>query len=424
VRIHVNINSRPETRVVTMSISRRSFVGATTAAVLAPAARLLAQIPGATAESREPRAEQRPERFDPWVEVIPSALAHNVAQVRKLGDRPILAVIKNNGYGLDYRVVARLLEPMPEIHGFAIVRADEALALREQGVKKPILLMARASDSNAKELVARGITLAIYADDDVRRLASAASAPNPMTVQPYIDTGMSRMGIAYHRAMPFLREAAGNRALRLTGAFMTFTEDLEFDREQLSRFRGLMEEAKDAGISLGKLHAASSHSVFYHRDVGFDMVRPGMALYGGYPDKPDDERKIAELKPAFRLRARVVRTDRLRPGDSVSYGRQYVATKPTWVATLPLGHGDGYPRTAVKGAKVLIGDRLYPVIGAVSASHSIIEVGDDESVRIGDVATYLGPDRPEIHPNEVAKITGSVYDLLMHLNPALPRIVV
>jgi len=107
----------------------------------------------------------------------------------------------------------------------------------------------------------------------------------------------------------------------------------------------------------------------------------------------------------------------------VSYGREYVATKPTWIATIPLGHGDGYARTAVKGAKVLVGDRLYPVIGAVSASHSIIEVGDDELVRIGDVATFLGPDRPEIHPNEVARVTGSVYDLLMHLNPALPRFV-
>ena len=177
-------------------------------------------------------------------------------------------------------------------------------------------------------------------------------------------------------------------------------------------------------MKLGKLHAASSHSIFHHRDVGFDLLRPGMSLYGGYPDKFDEERTMAELRPAFRLRARVVRTDRLRPGDSVSYGRDYIATKPTWIATIPLGHGDGYARTAVKGAKVLVGDRLYPVIGAVSASHSIIGVGDEELVHIGDVATFLGPDRPEIYPNEVARVTGSVYDLLMHLNPALPRFVV
>src|SRR5688500_20383314 len=124
-----------------------------------------------------------------------------------------------------------------------------------------------------------------------------------------------------------------------------------------------------ATLVLEKLHASSSLSVYHHRDVGCDLVRPGMSLYGGYPDKFDEERAMAELRPAFRLRARVVRTDRLRPGDSVSYGRQFVATHPTWVATIPLGHGDGYPRTATKGAKVLIGDKLYPVIGAVRASH-------------------------------------------------------
>jgi len=283
--------------------------------------------------------------------------------------------------------------------------------------------MARVTDAMMKDLVAHDITLAVYADDDPSRLARLdVSKPTP--VHAYIDTGMSRMGIRYDRAMPFLRAVAGVRKCRLAGTFMTFTEDAEFDREQLSRFQGLTRDATAGGIKLGKLHAASSHSIFHHRDVGFDLLRPGMSLYGGYPDKFDEERTMAELRPAFRVRARIVRTDRLRPGDSVSYGREYIAAKPTWIATIPLGHGDGYARTAVKGAKVLVGDRLYPVIGAVSASHSIIEVGDEESVRIGDVATFLGPDRPEIHPNEVARVTGSVYDLLMHLNPALPRFVV
>ena len=408
-----------------MDVSRRTFLrSAAAAASLGPATRLLAETPYETRVRTGIEPEPAPDRFDPWVEVIPANLAHNATALRQLGGRPILAVIKNHGYGLDYRIVARLLEPRPEVEGFALVRADEALVLREQGVRKPILLMARVTDSMMTDLVAHGITLAVYADDDPSRLARVRTRATPIAVHAYIDTGMSRMGIPYHRAMPFLRTLAGVRQCRLTGTFMTFTEDGEFDREQLSRFQGLTRDAAAAGIQLGKLHAASSHSIFHHRDVGFDLLRPGMSLYGGYPDKFDEERTMAELRPAFRLRARVVRTDRLRPGDSVSYGRQYIATKPTWIATIPLGHGDGYARTAVKGAKVLVGERLYPVIGAVSASHSIIEVGDEELVRIGDVATFLGPDRPEIYPNEVARVTGSVYDLLMHMNPALPRFVV
>jgi alanine racemase len=409
-----------------MPVSRRTFLGSAAAAAAStiPATRLLGETPRGSAAPHEQESTSLGQRYDPWVEVIPAHLAHNVTTLRRLAGRPILAVIKNHGYGLDYRVVARLLEPNPDIEGFALVRADEALTLREQGVRKPILLMARAPDSMLPELVARGVTLAVYADDDPARLARVPVQRGPIALQAYIDTGMSRMGIPYHRALPFLRAIAALKQCRLTGTFMTFTEDAAFDREQLARFLGVQREASAAGITLGKLHAASSHSIFHHRDVGFDLVRPGMSLYGGYPDRFDEERIMAELRPAFRLRARVVRTDRLRPGDSVSYGRQYVASQPTWIATIPIGHGDGYARTAVKGARVLVGDRLYPVIGAVSASHSIIEVGDEETVHIGDVATYLGPDRPEIHPNEVARVTGSVYDLLMHLNPALPRVVV
>ncbi len=118
-----------------------------------------------------------------------------------------------------------------------------------------------------------------------------------------------------------------------------------------------------------------------------------------------------------------MRVERLEKGDGVSYGRNYVATRPTWIATLPVGHADGYPRAAVKGCQVAIGRRLFPVIGAVSASHTIVELGDERLAEVGDVATLVGGDDPAIHPNEIAKRAGiSVYDVLMHLNPELPRV--
>ena len=120
-----------------------------------------------------------------------------------------------------------------------------------------------------------------------------------------------------------------------------------------------------------------------------------------------------------------MRVEQLRPGDSVSYGRNYIASVPTWTATVPTGHTDGYPRSAIDGAQVLIDGRVYPVIGAVSASHTIIELGPDKSVEIGDTAVLVGPDHPVIHPNRVAALTGtSVYDRLMHLNPVLPKVVI
>ncbi len=176
---------------------------------------------------------------------------------------------------------------------------------------------------------------------------------------------------------------------------------------------------------MGSLHAASSHAVFNYPDAHLDQVRPGIALFGAYPSDFESEKSIATLTPAMRLQARVVRVEQLRAGDSVSYGRNYVAEDSTWIATIPAGHTDGMPREAVEGAHVLVNDTAYPVIGAVSASHTIIEVGAERSVNIGDVATMLGPDHPAIHPNQLAASTGtSVYDALMHLNPTLPKVLV
>ena len=176
---------------------------------------------------------------------------------------------------------------------------------------------------------------------------------------------------------------------------------------------------------MGILHAASSNAIFHFPESALNMVRPGIGLYGAYPTFPEKEKEIAELKVAYRLNARVVRVEQIRIGDSVSYGRNYVAEKPVWIATLPIGHADGYWRNAVKGAKVYINGNLYPVIGAVSASHTILEIGEQPAVKVGDLATLVGPDHPEIHPSHLSSVTGtSVYDVLMHMSSRLPKVVV
>ena len=224
--------------------------------------------------------------------------------------------------------------------------------------------------------------------------------------------------------MPVLSELR-RLDIEIKGTFTGFTEESDFDREQLGRFIQITDTARASGVDLGALHAASSHAVFNYKDAHLDQVRPGIALFGAYPSDFESERSIATLYPAVRLKARVVRVEQLRAGDSVSYGRNYVAEKPVWIATIPLGHTDGMPRAAVEGAHVVVNDTPHPVIGAVSASHTIIEVGAERRVSIGDVATVLGPDHAAIHPNLFAESTGtSVYDRLMHLNPNLPKVLI
>ncbi len=403
-----------------MSVSRRSFLGASVAAGLATGVRT-----GSHATELAPPTHEQ--RYDPWIEVVQPNLQFNVDQIRRLaGERPIMAVVKNNAYGLGLHTTARLLEPMKGIMGFAVVKTDAAIRLRDAGVTKPVLLMGMCSDADAVELARRDVSLSIYTDGAAQRLARiAAKTGRPVAAHLYFDTGLGRMGMPFHRAKDWLSELAKSRNIRIEGSFMAFTEEADFDPEQLRRFQVLVETARKIGVDPGRLHAASSNGVYHLPDAHLDFVRPGIALYGAYPSRPDEERAKGELRSAVRLCCRVVRVEKLRKGDSVGYGRKYVAGRPIWVATLPAGHVDGVPRTAVEGARALVGKRTYPIIGAVSASHCIIEVGPDLTVKLGDIATLVGPDNQAIYPNAIAKATGtSVYDILMHLNPDLPRRVV
>jgi alanine racemase len=408
-----------EKRETDMSISRRGFLAGS--GILATG--LLR--PGVLHGGEKPEVPGIPaDRSDPWIEVDPQALAFNVGVLSRLaGGKPILAVIKNNGYGLGVTTVGKIIEALPEVVGLAVVKTEAALALRAAGIQKPVLLMALFGEEDGAELVSQGIHLCLTTDDAGDRISRAArAAGKPAKAHIYLDTGMSRMGIPYHRALPWF-EKLQSQGVEVESTFMGFTEDPEYDREQLRRLLEVAEGARAMGFDPGTLHAASSDAVFNFSDGHLGMVRPGISLFGAYPSNQGVEAEIAELQPAGRLKARVVRVEKLRPGDSVSYNRGWVAQEPTWVATIPIGHSDGYPREAVQGAKVLINERLYPPIGTVSASHIIVEVGSEEEVRIGDVATLMGPDHPEIHPNMIASRTGrSVYDILMHLNGALPKV--
>lgn len=405
-------------------VSRRSFLigSATSLGVFGPARADSSR--GATDVKRGDRGSSTAGPavgFDPWLEIDTDRLEHNARAVSRLAEgRPVLGVVKNSAYGLGLEAVGPVLDALDEIAGLAVVKTAEAIALRDAGVRKPILLMGLFDESDAPELVARDISLAPYWEDAPAILQRIARRfDRRLSVHLYLDTGMSRLGMPYQRAADWISRFATVPEVAIRGTFMTFTEEDDFDPEQLRRFLWVADDARGRGVEIGPLHAASSHALFHRRDALLDMVRPGLVLYGALPSGAEND---AGLRPAFRLKARVVRVEQLRPGDGVSYGRNYVAERPTWVATLPVGHADGYPRSAVEGCEVLVGGRLYPVIGAVSASHTIIEIGEERTVDVGDEATIVGPDHPAVHPNSVAQRAGvSVYDILMHLNAGLPK---
>lgn len=404
-----------------MKSSRRSFLEA---GLALPA--ILNSVPSVTTASQATNATvNKDSSFDPWVEIYRENLRHNVQEIsRRVSGRPILAVIKNNGYGMGVANVAHLLEPQSEVFGFAVVKVHEAMSLRDAGIRKPVLLMGPFDEKNLEDAAARNIMPMVYTPMGAGLDKIAAKLQKPVALHICVDTGIGRVGVPYYQAAPLIRDLAGRKSVLIQGTMMTFAEDMDFDKEQLRRFHETCGALEKEGIVLGKKHAASSFTLFQHPDAFLDMVRPGMAIYGIYSENEFRHTGVMDLRPAISLKARVAYVKKLRQGDSAGYNRAYMAKEEVWVATLPVGHADGWPRVAAKGAKVRINGELFPMIASVSASHCIVEIGRDERVKIGDTAT-LFDGQPGSRPEDVSEACGaSVYDLTMHLNPLLPRRIV
>jgi alanine racemase len=373
------------------------------------------------AEAQSAAPSSNHSSFDPWVEVHAGHLRANAAAVHKLTRVPVLAVIKNNGYGAGVVHVARALEDAAHVRGLAVVKLHEAMALRDAGIRKPVLLMGPVADADVKDVAGHDIDLMVYTPIGASLERAAAGLGRAVKVHVCVDTGLGRVGVPHARAFDFVRDLARVRGVDVRGLMMTFTEDESFDREQLRRFRSLISQLDAARITTGVKHAASSYTLFQHPDAFLDTVRPGMALYGIYPESAFRTAGVLDLTPAIALKARVAYVKQLQSGDSAGYNRAYVAQRPIWIATLPIGHADGLPRAAAKGGRVRIGGSLYPIVASVSASHTIVEIGPERRVEIGDDATlfdWTAGSRPE---DLAAACGASVYDLTMHLNPLLPR---
>jgi alanine racemase len=403
-------------------ISRREFVSgafAATAGLAVPAAAAARPAPllgdDASVAPTTPGASSGVEvRFplpshshDPWIEIDQAAFRHNVREISRLaGGTPIVAVVKNNAYGLGDHVVGPLLAGMDEVVGLACVRAHEAMVLRESGVRKPILNMAEVTEEEAEALARMDVHLSLWLDDAGERMDRLARRlGRPVPAHLYIDTGMGREGMPHHRALPWMEDLVRRDSVQVDGTYQMFTHDLEFDRVQLARFQALVGRARERGLELGSLHAAPTYEVFHLPEARLDRVRCAGGMWGLYPDEA--AREMADLRPVFRLRARVVRVERIEAGESVGFGRAWMTEKPTWTALLPIGHTDGFPSTAGGTSQALVNGRLHPILpGTVNSAHAVLDLGDEPSVRVGDVATLMGPDDPAIHPEEVAGNAG------------------
>jgi len=360
------------------------------------------------------------EYYDLWLEINTKNLAWNLSQVRKrVENRPVMAVIKCNAYGHGLLEVARALEKQ-NIQHFAVFKVQEAVPLRENGIKGRILNFGPFSRQEAEQIVRYDISQSVFSEA-VDLLAEAASKLNKRAkVHIKVDTGLGRVGVPFYYAMPFIEKVASMPDIAIEGIFTTLTEEEDFDKIQIERFLQLCDEAKKKGISVGLKHAASSLAVANFPPSFLDMVRPGNCLYGIEPLANLD------LKPVMSLKTKVIYLKKMHPGETVGYHRIYKIEKETLMATLPIGYSDGYPPQAINKAEALIDGRRWPLVAYMSANHVTMDVTGIEGIKLGDDVVLFGTQNDnKISIGEVAQwAESSVYKVAIGMNPLLPRIFV
>jgi alanine racemase len=360
---------------------------------------------------------------DVWLELNMDHMGWNLGKIRKCVKRPILAVIKANAYGHGLIHTARYLE-RSGIDSLMVCKLNEAIQLKESGVACPILNFGPFFPESAEILIKHQISQFVFTRDVKTLNSKAEKMGKAAKIHVHIDTGMGRMGIPHHEAFSFILELATLKNLKIEGISTTLTEDTEFDREQIRRLISICQRADKTGIDLGRKHAASSAAILTYTDSYLDMVRPGILLYGYYPSEKSQQENKLSLKPVLQLKCRVAAAKTLRPGDSISYHRAYVAKTREKIVVLPIGYSDGYPfKVAGRGFVLLNGERA-PIVGSVTANHLEVKLKLDSNVSVGEEAVLIGEQKKEsISAYEVARWADvSTYKILIGMNPLLPRI--
>ncbi|MEO6061276.1 MAG: alanine racemase [Thermoflexales bacterium] len=351
------------------------------------------------------------------------AITHNARRLAAIAGVPLMAVIKADAYGHGAERVARAaLDGGAAALGVATL--GEALRLRDAAIDAPILALGYTDPDNAETLAARAITCSIFDAEVGAALAARAQAlGKDIIAHVKVDTGMGRLGVAPEDALPLLRALASMPGLQVEGLYTHFatadSADETFTRAQIAVFDGLLAEAEAAGLRPPIVHAANSAGTLRHPRARYDLVRCGIALYGLDPDP--DTPKPSDFQPALGLITRVAQVKDLPAGASVSYGRRWYATRPSRIATLPIGYADGISRVPA-WREALVGERRAPIVGRICMDYCMLDVTDIPGVERGDEVVMFGRQGDgQITVEEVAGWLGTIpYEITCALTERVP----
>jgi alanine racemase len=405
--------------------------------------------------ARTQKSPRKEVRRPVWAEVDLGALAENFHAIRKFvnpaeekrkAPRKILCIVKGNGYGHGGPQVAKALEKAGS-DWFGVTCTEEGIAVREAGVRKPVLVLTSFSPGEEARLIEHDLTAVVHRCEQLKELDRAAAkflgkrggkkGGKRVSFHLKMDTGMNRLGIAPGDVECFAGQLAKCKHLELGGVFthfassevLTNTRVGEQTRQQEERFYAALDRLRALGIDPGIVHLANSAAIATRPETWADMVRPGAILYGYHPGydpvelRPQIEAKLP-LKTVMSLRTHIINVRSIPEGAGVGYNETFIAKRPTRIAVLAAGYGDGIHRSLGNRGSVLVRGALAPIVGIISMDVTMIDVTDVPGAEIGDVVTIYGSDGEHVRPaNVIARSIGTVTsDLLCAVSQRVPRV--
>ena len=367
-----------------------------------------------------------------WAEVDLDAIWENMVHMKEniAENTKILAVIKTDGYGHGGVPIAKMLEQLDFMFGYAAATYEEAHVLREAGVKKPILILGYTFPYCYEELVREEIRPAVYRRDTVEELvAAAAKVGQKAKIHIKVDTGMGRIGITPDdEGLKFVKFVMEHPELEVEGIFTHFAKSDEADKtsanHQLELFQNFIDRIEtELGLTIPIRHCSNSAAILEMPQANMDMVRAGITTYGLYPSE-EVSKDVVPLRAAMSLYSHIVYCKTIHAGQSVSYGGLFTATKDTRVATIPVGYGDGYPRSLSGKGYVLIHGKKAPILGRVCMDQFMVDISEIPEAMEGDKVTLLGMDGTErITAEELGELSGRFnYEFVCDLGKRIPRV--
>lgn len=352
-------------------------------------------------------------------------IAANYHAIRSRVSLPMMPVLKANAYGHGLIAVGRLMEQLgAEIIGLAFV--EEAIALRRAGVMAPILVLGGILGDQIPLFLEHHLYLTASSADKLAAIDAAAATMGVRAgVHLKIDTGMERIGVHWYSAERLLEASLSCRHVDVLGIFSHLASSDESDSRytalQYERFCEVLSFYERRSLPTPMRHLANSGAVLQHPHTWFDLVRPGLLLYGVLPST--EVPPLAGIAPALTWTSRVVYFKVVRPHHPVSYGSTWAPTTTTRIITVPVGYGDGYPRALSGHAEVLVGGRRYPVVGRICMDQLMVDIGWDSAYN-GDEVVLIGAQGSErITVEAVASQANTIpYEILTNINTRVPRV--